>query len=910
MNKKKLFGVSFYGNFSAQELHYFNDSPYEKWTLDAQLIKEMASKNTLTQIAEFWYFGPQVTTQQQENSKTFGFDLPQERVGENYHQIVADSWFFVDYLTDLASEKRVAVAIDVDFLATLFDPRPIITALKRIALISAVDIFFIKRKGSTGTRVWNEANFKNFILLSGLEVIETWASESVDYIFHSRLEKNAYSRYLESIGFEGYMIDSNFLLITTEDASLHKTGGIGTYVANVKKLNPHCVVLFASAGASENLHQSNTVIVEHLIGDNSYEQMFDGDGLLEAVRTMLYTLPNLNICEFQDYQAIGFRLVQAKQAGGLPSSLALRAFLHGNLDYVKRAMGTKQDAIYSASDLKNVTKDRYIFEKADEVDSPSYYLLNMMQKDFGYTLCKPKVQRLPFDLKIIPELPSDILLSDAEEMVYIGKFSVMKGWPDFVSAITKLAQGNALSKVRKLFVLAPGSMPWADKSELERYCEVEHLHLGHQELIRFLDSHRKTALFCIPSGSENYPFVILEQALLGCRFIAYRQGGAIEVIDDKNFTDKYFSECSSDALAGKIEEVLALSNEEVQSDIATLNKKAWARQKKVNDIYKTTQMTSCQKLFFDASLLNDVTVATPVFNTNLSYIEDLAYTLLSSTLRIKEWIIVNDGSKPDYVPKLVELCGRLGMSLPIKLIHQENSGLAGARNAGLMHAKTRYVYFMDSDDMFLPHTLAHSIVAMGLQRSGKMLAVGGYAVYFESKEALPKNSTYYSTGRYWKPLGIAYARVLALHHNEFITANCLVDVQVARSIGGYDDSDKATWEDWAFFLKSTWSGLEILLLPWPGYLYRNTPGSMSKTYNQYFGIRRLVRNFSLVDRFEANALIGLIQNLEEDKIAALRKELDDVYRSNSWGITRPLRVVRGFLRELKSYRFIRWRRNE
>ena len=81
---------------------------------------------------------------------------------------------------------------------------------------------------------------------------------------------------------------------------------------------------------------------------------------------------------------------------------------------------------------------------------------------------------------------------------------------------------------------------------------------------------------------------------------------------------------------------------------------------------------------------------------------------------------------------------------------------------------------------------------------------------------------------------------------------------------------------------------------------------MSKTYNQFFGVRRLVRNFPILDRFESNALFGLIQSSLDhtpalnSEVAHLRKELNAIHCSSSWRLTRPLRDIRRVMAKLRA----------
>lgn len=68
---------------------------------------------------------------------------------------------------------------------------------------------------------------------------------------------------------------------------------------------------------------------------------------------------------------------------------------------------------------------------------------------------------------------------------------------------------------------------------------------------------------------------------------------------------------------------------------------------------------------------------------------------LHQTYQNLEIILVDDGS-PDQCPQICEDYAK--KEERIHVIHQENRGLSGARNAGIDVAKGEYLAFVDSDD--------------------------------------------------------------------------------------------------------------------------------------------------------------------------------------------------------------------
>ena len=89
-----------------------------------------------------------------------------------------------------------------------------------------------------------------------------------------------------------------------------------------------------------------------------------------------------------------------------------------------------------------------------------------------------------------------------------------------------------------------------------------------------------------------------------------------------------------------------------------------------------------------------ISVVVPVYNVE-KYLSRCVESLISQTYENLEIILVDDGAKDnsgricdEYVKK----------DNRIKVIHQENKGLSGARNTGIENAHGEYIAFVDSDD--------------------------------------------------------------------------------------------------------------------------------------------------------------------------------------------------------------------
>lgn len=93
-------------------------------------------------------------------------------------------------------------------------------------------------------------------------------------------------------------------------------------------------------------------------------------------------------------------------------------------------------------------------------------------------------------------------------------------------------------------------------------------------------------------------------------------------------------------------------------------------------------------------------VVIPVYNRAGSLGSALASVRAQSCMDF-EVIVVDDGSRDDPAAVVEGLSDQR-----IRVVRQDNRGATAARNRGIDLARGRYIAFLDSDDVFLPHHLA------------------------------------------------------------------------------------------------------------------------------------------------------------------------------------------------------------
>lgn len=754
------------------------------------------------------------------------------------------SWAYANQLAyKLTAFKHIVVTRC--FLESVADPRPLLRAFKRSRSSVHGEFVILGSRNYEGLRSWNDAS-----LLEFLGVFDISVQQPQNSIRGQILSSFCSSKVPEVNGLHPSHTD--FVLLATEDSRIEATGGIGTYTAMVSERIPNAAILYAAPNRVEKAERS--ISTHDIFGDLDPDQLFDGAGLVEAVKVLLTKFPLLEGIEVPDYRSLGYRLTQARETGALPLDFGIRIFLHGNIDYLKyqESSGTWK---YSESELMLQVKDAKAFSGANEVVSPTNFLSNLMSEEFGYVLSNPRLQRLPFEHEALPEL--DSALESPSQLIFIGKFSKAKGWEHLLGAL-KCAE---FSSIKEILAFAPGEPDAADLEFLYENWNFKYQHVTHAELIKQIAKFRYKAVFVLPYLGDNHPFAVLEQVLIGTRFVTFGVGGSPELIPLVAGREAFIAEANPHSLAGSLQAWVDLSPAKALTLTSAVRSQALLDQKQINEQFeKTFRIIPLSQVESPNFARPTVDVVTPFFNTDIELVDRLYESLSNQILRPDKWIIVNDGSSEANSVHLENWLADKRAVFEVVILRQENQGLASARNAGLAYSKADYILFIDSDDVLAATALHAASLAMTVRTD--VIAVSGFGLYFQANSELAKSTVASRRGQFHKPLGTEFARAISFTRNEFITSCAMFQRKAFADLGGWGEQSKATWEDWSLYLRLTWGGQKLAYLPQVFFGYRYLASSMSRTYNTYFGQRRLVKNLPGFTRLDANALVNFQQRFD------------------------------------------------
>ncbi|MEP7368296.1 MAG: glycosyltransferase family A protein [Dermatophilaceae bacterium] len=205
-----------------------------------------------------------------------------------------------------------------------------------------------------------------------------------------------------------------------------------------------------------------------------------------------------------------------------------------------------------------------------------------------------------------------------------------------------------------------------------------------------------------------------------------------------------------------------------------------------------------------------VTFIVPAFNAE-NTIGGTLSGLLTQTYPSFDIVVIDDGS--------TDCTGAIARTHPrTTVIRQDNTGLSGARNAGVAAARGEMLAWCDADDIFLPPYLSDLVATWSSAGDSRTIA---------SSDAL-----------FLTPTGLSGKRMMPVYHPKpedqalaflrasFISGMCLYPRHLHDEVGMLDTSLNGG-EDRDLWLRALLRGWHAVKQPKPNALYRWTGTSLS-----------------------------------------------------------------------------------
>lgn len=219
-----------------------------------------------------------------------------------------------------------------------------------------------------------------------------------------------------------------------------------------------------------------------------------------------------------------------------------------------------------------------------------------------------------------------------------------------------------------------------------------------------------------------------------------------------------------------------------------------------------------------------VTVLLPVYN-GASYLAESIDSILAQSWRDFELIIINDGSTDSSGDIAKEFADSR-----ICYFEQKNVGLAATLNRGIGLARGTYIARQDADDISKPERFAKQLAY--LEANPNCGLIGTWADLLRdgvTRNLVLKHST-----------DSAIIKTDLLFSNPFVHSSVMMRKSCLHELGGYaENTSRQPPEDfelWSRFARR----YDLANIPEPLVIYREVPGSLSRSADRQFWERMVI----------------------------------------------------------------------
>ncbi len=231
-------------------------------------------------------------------------------------------------------------------------------------------------------------------------------------------------------------------------------------------------------------------------------------------------------------------------------------------------------------------------------------------------------------------------------------------------------------------------------------------------------------------------------------------------------------------------------------------------------------------------------------------IADAVRSVLEQTLKAHEIVICDDGSPDDLEAALGPLCAE------VKILRQENGGIAAAMNAAARAASGDFLVQLDQDDAFLPRRLEAIAATLAARPDVEIVASDAF---------IEQDGARVTRLAAIIPFADVDQRGAILRRCFFLWP--AIRRSSLLAVGGYDESFQVM-QDWECFIRLVLAGGAAAFIGEPLYRWRLTPGSRS-SLDRVANVEALVR---MTSKTLTSAELGPAERATAESLLASRRQ--------------------------------------
>lgn len=635
-------------------------------------------------------------------------------------------------------------------------------------------------------------------------------------------------------------------IVTEELPYVGRTGGIGAAmheVALVLAKAGHRVDLLyhnVSGADADRLERAQALYAQSSIRMMTLDcrKFIDAEATPRAVSFAVYrTLTSVaypyDFVHFADYKGFGFYPLLAKHQGLAFSATQFVVQLHGPTRWTIEA---NSSFFTHEEQLAIDFMESRSIELADKVVAPSQYIADWVNK---HMLANPRdiavIRNLCGDLqaRVGPEraAPKDsATTTPLREIVIFGRHEDRKGIDIACQALSRISKQLDEARVSVSFIGNTGivsgqsSLIYLHEASLKwDFPFAFHFGLSRDDVAAYL-ADRDDVLVVVPSPYENSPYTVLETLIVGAPLLCSSEGGARELIDERDRE----SACTSMSITSLAESLLEKLGTGIRP--ARLSEDDSAVAEKWNNFH--AQIPDEREAVAHSDIDPLVTVGITHFERPAKLFDAVLSIIKQDYDRI-ELIVCDDGSRSKDALSALEHIEVVLSRVGGRLVRRKNGYLGAARNSILAEATGEYVIFLDDDDIAAPNMVSTLVGAAHRSKADVISCLNYFMPEGRRGEVLVDPDGDFKVSYF--PLGGPLS--LSTEQNVFGSATALFRREAVLSVGGYTEIYGVGHEDYELYINLAIAGHRIEVCPEALFFYEvGRPSMVSAT--------SLVRNFN------------------------------------------------------------------
>jgi GT2 family glycosyltransferase len=212
-----------------------------------------------------------------------------------------------------------------------------------------------------------------------------------------------------------------------------------------------------------------------------------------------------------------------------------------------------------------------------------------------------------------------------------------------------------------------------------------------------------------------------------------------------------------------------------------------------------------------------VAVIIPVYNGK-KYLGETIESVLRQTVPPAEIFVIDDGSSDGSA----ELARSFGPAITV--VERANAGVCATRNFGASLAKSKWLAFLDQDDLWEPENLERQAAAIAQHPEAEFCYADRRILYVSVADDGSESRTAIAET---KAPPAAEMQGVLLDRCPFTPCSALIRRDPFLAVGGFDTKHSGA-EDWDLWLRLSAHGVHFLYVPEPLIQYRVHTGAVSQ----------------------------------------------------------------------------------